>query len=420
MLPAGSGYPLPVFMTFILIIFRIYYKILEICTCHKSLISCVLPDVVICRRCRGGSMGEEKKKILMIDDVALNHATARSVLEEDYELYEAMSAAEGFEILEKVTPDLILLDIVMPEMNGMEMLKILKDTPAYKPIPVIFLTADTSPEAEVEGFNLGIVDCIRKPFVPIVMKKRIETQIELSAYERKLEERVDKKIAEMEKMYDIITVSFAGLVESRDGVTGGHLKNTAIYFSAFIEHLKILPKYKKYLPQNIVKKASRSAPLHDIGKIAIKDSVLQKPTSLSDTEFRDMKLHAVIGGDIFDYIKERIPDKEFADVAGKIARYHHERWDGKGYPDGLAGEDIPLVSRIMSVVDVYDALTSARPYKEAFSHEKAMKLIAEGSGTQFDPNLVNEFINISEVVRECLNSKRDIINRKNYFMTMYD
>lgn len=365
-------------------------------------------------------MNTEKKKILMVDDVALNHATARGVLEDSYVLYEALSAKEAFKVLESVTPDLILLDIVMPEMTGMEMLKVLKETPAYKNIPVIFLTADTSPEAEVEGFNLGIVDYITKPFVPTVMKKRIETQIALSDYEKDLEEKVEQKVAEMEQMYDLISVSFAGLVESRDGVTGGHLKNTSIYFAAFIGHLKSLPSYKAQLPPNLVKKACRSAPLHDVGKIAIKDAVLQKPASLSPEEFSSMKLHSVIGGDIFDYLKERIPDKDFADVAGKIARYHHERWDGKGYPEGLKGEEIPLVARIMSIVDVYDALTSRRPYKEPFSHEKAMGLIAENSGTQFDPGLVEEFLSISQVIRECLDTKEEMIRKKQYFSAKYD
>lgn len=369
---------------------------------------------------RGLQMNEVKKKILMVDDVALNHATARDVLENTYELYEALSANEGFKILETVIPDLILLDIVMPDMNGMEMLKKLKETPAYKSIPVIFLTADTSAEAEVEGFNLGIVDYITKPFVPTVMKKRIETQIELAEYERDLERKVDQKVEEMEKMYDIITTSFAGLVESRDGVTGGHLKNTSIYFTAFIEHLKSLPQYRTMLPNNIVKKACRCAPLHDIGKIAIKDAVLQKPASLSAGEFDEMKLHALIGGEIFDYIKERIPDKDFADIAGKIALSHHERWDGTGYPEGLAGESIPLVARIMSIVDVYDALTSERPYKEPFSHEKAMGLIAEGSGTQFDPNLVEEFLSISRVIKECLLAKEQMILQKQYFTSKYN
>lgn len=365
-------------------------------------------------------MEKVKKKILMIDDVALNHATARGVLEDTYELYEALSARDGFEILENMIPDLILLDIIMPDMNGMEMLKKLKETPAYKNIPVIFLTADTSPEAEVEGFSLGIVDYITKPFVPTVMKKRIETQIALSEYEKDLEKKVDDKVEEMESMYDLITVSFAGLVESRDGVTGGHLKNTSIYFSAFIGHLKSLPAYKAELPPSLVKKACRSAPLHDVGKISIKDAVLQKPASLSDEEFSKMKMHSVIGGDLFDYLRERIPDKEFASVAGDIARYHHERWDGKGYPEGLNGEKIPLVARIMSIVDVYDALTSRRPYKEPFSHEKAMGLIAEGSGTQFDPRLVEEFLSITGIIKECLLSKEEMIQKKQYFSAKYD
>ena len=219
----------------------------------------------------------DKKKILMIDDVALNHATARAVLEDTYDLYEASSGLEAFEILKDLEPDLILLDVVMPEMNGMEVLKKLKSVPAYKDIPVIFLTADTSPEAEVEGFKLGIVDYIVKPFVPMVMKKRIETQIDLAQYQKNLEERVSKKIEEMEQMYDLITVSFAGLVESRDGITGVHLKNTSIYFSVFVSHLKTLSKYKEYLPPAVVKKACRCAPLHDVGKIAIIDEVLQKP-----------------------------------------------------------------------------------------------------------------------------------------------
>ena len=358
---------------------------------------------------------DQKKKILMVDDVTLNHATARSVLEDTYELYEAYSGPEAFEILKELEPDLILLDVVMPEMNGMEVLVKLKSIPAYKNIPVIFLTADTSPEAEVEGFKNGIVDYITKPFVPMVMKKRIETQIDLAQYQKDLEARVEKKIEEMEQMYDLITVSFAGLVESRDGVTGVHLKNTSLYFSVFISHLKTLAKYKEYLPQTVVKKACRSAPLHDVGKIAIRDAVLQKTSSLSDEEFDTMKLHAVIGGELFDYLEKRIPDSEFASIAGRIARSHHERWDGKGYPDGLKGEEIPLLARIMALVDVYDAMTSKRPYKEPISHEKTMAFIAANSGTQFDPDLVNEFLNIGNVIKECLEAKEQMVEKKQYF-----
>lgn len=186
----------------------------------------------------------EKKTILMIDDMAFNHKMASDLLAEEYNLKQAYSAAEGFDILKENLPDLILLDIVMPEMDGFEMLKILKDTPAYRNIPVIFLTSDTKPEDEVEGFNNGIVDYITKPFIPQVMKRRIQTQLELSEYRLDLEKKVDEKVVEIEAMYDLITVSFAGLVESRDGVTGGHLKNTSVYYRAFIEHLAKTDRYK--------------------------------------------------------------------------------------------------------------------------------------------------------------------------------
>ena len=253
----------------------------------------------------------------------------------------------------------------------------------------------------------------------MVMKKRIETQIDLSEYQKNLEERVSRKIEEMERMYDIITVSFAGLVESRDGVTGVHLKNTSLYFAAFINHLKTLGKYKELLPPSVVKKACRCAPLHDVGKIAIKDSVLQKPASLSEEEYEDMKLHSAIGGELFDYLETRIPDSEFAHIASQLAKSHHERWDGKGYPNGLKGEEIPFLARVMAIVDVYDAMTSARPYKDPVSHEKTMAFIAANSGVRFDPDLVNEFINISNEIKECLETKEAQIAQKHYFTVKY-
>lgn len=357
----------------------------------------------------------QKKVILMVDDVKLNHAAARSELQDQYELYEALSVEEAFEILKTVTPDLILLDVVMPGLTGKDMIGMLKTNPLYKNIPVIFLTANTSAEDEVEGFNLGIADYITKPFVGPVMKKRIETQISLAEYERSLEEKVAKKVEEVEQMYDLITLSFAGLVESRDGVTGGHLKNTSIYFDEFSHYLQKTEKYAPFLKESLLKRACRSAPLHDVGKIAIKDAVLQKPSSLNNIEFEEMKDHTTIGGAIFSYLEEQIPDKEFARVAGDIARFHHERWDGKGYPTGLSGEQIPLMARIMSIVDVYDALTSERPYKEAYAHEKAMAMIAAGSGTQFDPNLVEEFIKISDKIKNCLSEKESRTSAQKFF-----
>lgn len=347
----------------------------------------------------------DRKTILIIDDVKFNIRAAHDMLGDTYDIIDAMSGEEGLKKLEETIPDLILLDIIMPKMDGHEVLKIIKDTPAYCNIPVIFLTSDNNSETEVAGFNEGIVDYITKPFVTDVLKKRIETQIELAEYQRSLEDKVSMKVRELEDMYDLITVSFAALTEYRDSITGGHLKNTALYFKVFIEHLANCDAYKSQLNQQIVTKAKRSAPLHDVGKIAISDNVLQKPASLTDKEFERIKLHPVIGGELFSFIEQRVADKEFARIAYNICRYHHEKWDGTGYPEGLAGTDIPLVSRIMSIVDVYDALTSERPYKKPMTHEKAMTMIAERAGSDFDPGLVHEFVNISEQVKECLKLK---------------
>ena len=344
----------------------------------------------------------------MIDDVKLNLATARAVLQDEYELYEALSAKEGFEILEDMIPDLILLDIVMPEMDGYEMIQKLKASRRLRKIPVIFLTAETDPKSEVKGFDLGAVDFIVKPFVDVVMKRRIATQLELSAYQQSLEELVEQKVEENEKLQQMLSAGFAELVESRDGVTGGHVKNTSIYFEAFVKFLKDVPRYKEDVTDEFIKLSIRSAPLHDIGKIGIDDIVLRKETSLGKKEMDYMKTHSELGGATFHKIRKIFIENEFLKIAEHMALYHHERWDGQGYPMGLRGEDIPLEARIMSIVDVYDALTSKRPYKEPFSHEKACAIIVAGKGTQFDPDLVDEFIKAEDIMRDRLAHKDEL------------
>jgi putative two-component system response regulator len=350
----------------------------------------------------------EKKTILMIDDVKLNLAAARDVLQDEYVLYEAMSAAEGFDILEKHIPDLILLDLVMPEMDGYEMIEILKSTRRYMTIPVIFLTAQTDADNEVRGLALGAADFITKPFEPVVMKRRIETQIELATYQRTLEHMVAEKVEEIEKMQDAMASGFAELVESRDGVTGGHVKNTGIYFDAFIHALRNEPEYKNDITSDFIKNTVRSAPLHDIGKIGIDDCVLRKKGALDGGEREYMEKHSILGGQTFHKIRRKFPENEFLKIAEEMALYHHERWDGKGYPTGLKGEEIPFCARVMSIVDTYDALTSERPYKPPFSHEKSMAIIVEGRGVQFDPMLVDKFVKYSDLMRECLKKKVEL------------
>ncbi len=350
----------------------------------------------------------QNKIILMIDDIKLNLASARDVLKDDYILYEAMSAQEGFKILEKVIPDLILLDIHMPEKNGYEMLVELKSNRRLKGIPVIFLTAETQAASEVKGFDLGAVDFITKPFVPTVMKRRIETQLQLSEYQHHLEELVEEKVQEIEKLQDALSVGFAELVESRDGITGGHVKNTSIYFDAFINAIKDEPKYREEIDDEFIRVAVRSAPLHDIGKIGIDDIVLRKKGSLEDNEREYMQSHSELGGATFHKIRKIFPENEFLKAAEEMALYHHERWDGKGYPTGKKGKQIPFGARVMSVVDVYDALTSERPYKKPFSHEKSMAIIVEGRGTQFDPDLVDDFVKYSDLIKSCLQHKEEL------------
>lgn len=353
-----------------------------------------------------------RRKILIIDDDKFNLVAAKNVLKDTYELYEALSAQDAFDVMQTVLPDLILLDIVMPEMDGYEMLTILKKTRRLKKIPVIFITSEKDPSYEVNGFNLGAADFITKPFVPAVMKKRISVQIDLYQHENNLEKLVEEKYEENLKLQRMLATGFAELVESRDGVTGGHIKNTSIYYEAFVKHLRRVECYKDYITDEFVRDSMQAAPLHDIGKIGIDDAVLRKPSSLGKKEMNYMQTHSELGGATFHKIRKIFPENEFLQIAENMARFHHERWDGHGYPSGLLGEEIPLEARIMSVVDVYDALTSRRPYKEPFEHRKAMEIIKEGRGTQFDPTLVDEFMKIDEIIKDRLEHKEEL--RKNF------
>lgn len=374
-----------------------------------------------------------KKHILVVDDVPANLKYAEQLLGEQYRLTLAVSGAQALKFLTKAEPDLILLDINMPEMDGCTVLTRLKENSATEKIPVIILTSDADSAMEIKCLALGAVDFIRKPFVTEIMLSRIETQIELNEYRHKLEYMVDEKTTVIERLQDVMSTCFAELVESRDGTTGGHIKNTTRYFSIFIEELAKHDKYKDVLTPHYRRGLVRAAPLHDIGKIGISDSVLRKESSLDKEEFEHMKTHARIGGDTFQNIfssvegvhhsrmgadaLERVcdtmvhesADTEFLHIARDMALYHHERWNGTGYPTGISGEDIPLCARILSIVDVYDALTSKRSYKDAFSHEKAMEIIIQDREIFFDPDLTDIFISISDKIRDCLLTKEQTV-----------
>lgn len=371
-----------------------------------------------------------KKHILVVDDVPANLKYAEQLLGDRYKLTLASSGMQALRFVQKFKPELILLDLNMPEMDGCAVLGVLKSNPETDKIPVVILTAEVDTAMELKCLNLGAVDFIRKPFVTEIMLGRIETQLELSAYRHKLEDMVDEKTGVIERLQDVMSTCFAELVESRDGTTGGHIKNTTRYFTIFLDELSRHEAYKDKLNPEYMRNLVRAAPLHDIGKIGINDNVLRKESSLDKEEFEHMKTHATIGGDTFQnifssvegphhsqvgaYAFEKICDKmntgenadtAFLHIARDMALYHHERWNGTGYPTGISGEQIPLCARILSIVDVYDALTSKRSYKEAFSHETAMKIIIEDRGVFFDPALTDVFVSISDKIEQCLLSK---------------
>ena len=219
-------------------------------------------------------------------------------------------------------------------------------------------------------------------------------------------EDIKRKNETINDMQNALIVVLADMVESRDQNTGEHVKKTALYTRIIMDELKKEGIYEDKLTDKFMEDVFKSAPLHDIGKIKVSDRILNKPARLDEEEYRNMKTHTIAGAEIIDQVIEKVPDSDYLNEARNLALYHHERWDGKGYPMGLSGEDIPLSARIMAVADVFDALSSDRCYKKAFSIEESMDIILEGSGTHFDPNVANAFANATDKVREVIESTR--------------
>jgi putative two-component system response regulator len=349
-------------------------------------------------------------KIILVDDNPSNLRAGKNVLSKTYEVYTAPSAAKMFELLNDIKPVMILLDIEMPEMNGYEAIKILKAKEDTKDIPVIFLTGKTDTENELEGLGLGAIDYITKPFVPPLLLKRIEVHLlveaqkktleiqqrELKNFNDNLQKMVEEKTKTVLELQDAILKTVADLVESRDDITGGHIERTRRGVGLLVEALRDHPVYGREVAEWDIKLLLQSSQLHDVGKIAISDRILQKPGSLTNEEFEEMKTHTVFGVQIIEKIEASTTASDFLKYAKIFAGTHHEKWDGSGYPGGLSGENIPLQGRIMALADVYDALVSERPYKEAFSHTQAVKIIQDSKGTQFDPVLTDIFITVLE------------------------
>lgn len=331
------------------------------------------------------------KHILVIDDSVTNLKLAEKTLKPFYKVSLLISGAQTLKFLSKNKPDLILLDIDMPDMDGYETLSKIRENQDLDNIPVIFLTSISDSEGEVKGFELGAVDVITKPFIPQSMLSRIKMHLELSGYKNDLENKVYEKTEMIEHLQDVMMLSLAELVECRDENTGGHVKRTAEYVRILTEEIVDSELYSDILTPEYVKDIIRSAPLHDIGKIGINDATLLKAGALDDEEFEHMKNHAELGGQTIQKMINETNGESFLYIAKDMAHYHHEKWDGSGYPTGLKGEEIPISARIMAIADVYDALTTKRPYKEPFEHDVAVKIIIDGKGKAFDPNIIDIF-----------------------------
>lgn len=340
--------------------------------------------------------------LLIIDDAPENLYVLSELLLPYYRVLAANNGERGLQIAAgDVPPALILLDVMMPGMNGYQVLKVLQEQPATADIPVIFLTALSSPAEEERGLKLGAADYIAKPITPAVVLARVRSQLQarqardwLKNQNAALEAEVAKRMAENDLIQQVSIRALAHLAETRDPETGKHLARTQDYMGLMAELLKTHLRFEPTLTPRFVSLLVRSAPMHDIGKVGIPDQILNKPGKLTPDEWVIMQTHAKLGSDAIEMAERDIEHPlEFLSLAKEIAHWHHEKWDGSGYPDHLAGDAIPVSARLMALADVFDALISARVYKPAFTFEAARDLIADQRGRHFDPDICDAFLN---------------------------
>ncbi len=330
-----------------------------------------------------------ENQILVVDDDCMNLRMAEFILKKNgYEVLKAESGEQCLEILKSEPVNLILLDLHMPEMNGFEVIQELKKRKEYCEIPVVFLTADDDRETEVRGFKEGALDFITKPFLAEAMLQRVSRILELSRLQKNLQAEVEKQTRKVEEqlhrvehLWEQIMQTLASTIDAKDKYTNGHSERVAQYSKEIARRAGKTEREQKDIYY--------IALLHDIGKIGISDEIISKSTGLTDEEYQLIKNHPKIGADILKNISE-MPE------IGIGAHWHHERYDGKGYPDGLSGEEIPEVARIIGVADAYDAMASKRSYRDVLSQEVVRKEIEKGKGTQFDPYFTEKMLEMIE------------------------
>lgn len=348
----------------------------------------------------------DKATVLVVDDTPANLSLMTGLLRDIYKVKAAIDGEKALRIAQSdAPPDLILLDIMMPGMDGYEVCRRLQANPVTRDIPIIFLTAKAGIEDEKMGLELGAVDYITKPISPPIVLARVRNHLALKASADFLRNKADfleaevvRRTAEVMAIQDVTIMAMASLAETRDSDTGNHIRRTQHYVKVLAQHLRKHPRFASVLDDDrYIALLFKSAPLHDIGKVGIPDRILLKPGKLTFEEFEIMKTHTTLGRDAIQAAEEHLGMKvEFLNLAKEIAYGHQEKWDGSGYPQGAAGEAIPVGARLMAVADVYDALISRRVYKEGMPHEKAAAIIVQGRGQHFDPDIVDAFVAVQD------------------------
>lgn len=336
----------------------------------------------------------EKNTLLIVDDVEINREILRDIFDEQYVVYEAGDGEEALLLLQEHKDELALvfLDLQMPKKNGLDVLQFMNKTGLIDLIPVIMITGESTVDSDVKAYELGAADIIYKPFAPAVVIRRALNIIELYENRIHLEHKLEKRTAQLresqhklEKNNEFLVNALSSVVEFRSLESGEHIKRVKTFTGIILHHLKsMFPEYG--LTDDQIKLIINASALHDIGKISIPDSILLKPGRLTDSEYEVMKTHTTMGCEILERFKQE--DNDFYRYCYDICRYHHERYDGKGYPDRLMGEEIPIWAQVVSIVDVYDALVSERVYKTSYDVKEAERMILAGECGTFSPKII--------------------------------
>lgn len=349
----------------------------------------------------------KRNKILIVDDMEINRAILCELFHSDYDVLEAENGLAALNLLHQHQDSIaiILLDIVMPVMDGFQVMEHLQSEGIMKKIPVILITADTYQENEIKALNLGASDIILKPFNSHIVKKRVENSIELYRHKNHLEDLVEHQTKKLTETNDFIIDALSTVIEYRSLESGQHIRRIRVLTKTLASCVqRMFPEYK--LTSRLIDTIASASAMHDIGKIAIPDSILLKPGRLTPDEFEVMKTHTSKGCEILQTF-QRMDDKVYLHYCYDICRFHHERWDGRGYPDGLKGDEIPVCAQIVSIADVYDALTSDRVYKPAYSHEEAVQMILHGECGTFSEQMISCFQQVSDIFKEISATYKD-------------